>query len=161
MKKTLVILSLAAMVVMGVTFAYAQGPGFGPGFGRKGDCGGRGDCGGPCGNSTLSAEQKAELQQLRQKFFDETASLREGVRSKRLELRTLWADPKADPAAIQAKEKELRELTNQMRDKMVQFRLEARNHLTDEQLAQFGACGGGQGRGQGRGPGRGQGRGCF
>ena len=161
MKKTLVVLSLVAMVVLGVTFAYAQGPGFGSGFGRKGDCAGRGDCAGPCGGSTLSDEQKAEMQQLRQEFFNETAPLRETIRTKRLELRTLWANPKADSAAIQAMEKELRELTNQMKDKMVQFRLEARNHLTDEQLAQFGACGGGMGRGQGCGKGRGQGRGCF
>jgi Spy/CpxP family protein refolding chaperone len=149
MKKTWVALSLVAIVMMGVSLAYAQGPGFGRGFGK------RGDCAGPCGDSSLSAEQKGELQQLRKKFFDETASLRETIRSTRFELRTLWTDAKANPEAIQAKEKELRELQNQMKDKMVQFRLEARNHLTDEQLSQFGACGGGRG---GRGPGLG--RGC-
>ncbi len=93
MKKTLVAISLVALVVMGVTYAYAQGPGFGPGFGRKGDCAG------PCGESSLSAEQKGELQQLRQKFFEGTALLRETMRTKRLELRTLWTDPKAAPEA--------------------------------------------------------------
>ena len=155
MKKTLVVLSLAAIVVMGVTYVYAQGPGFGPGFGPRANCGGTGprqDCPGFKGDSTLTPAQKTELQHLRQKFFDETAPLRETIRSKRLELRSLWTDAKADPKLIQEKEKEVRELSNQMKDKMVQLRLDGRSTLTPEQLSQMGGF---------RSRGRGFGRGCF
>jgi Spy/CpxP family protein refolding chaperone len=56
-------------------------------------------------------------------------------------------------------EKELRELENQMRDKAVQMKLEARNILTPEQLADFGKFGG-PGSGRGPGMGHGKGRGC-
>ncbi len=151
MKKVVIVLALLAVGIFGVTYVYAVGPGFGPGFGR----GGRGDCPGFRGESSLTPEQKTQLDESRKKFFDETAALRDTMRSKRLELRPLWADPKADPKVIQEKEKELRELSNQMRDKMVQFKLGSRNSLTDEQIAEFGSCGG-MGRGFGRGMGRGR-----
>jgi Spy/CpxP family protein refolding chaperone len=149
MKKTLVVLSLAAIIVVGGTYVYAQGPGFGP----RANCAGVGprqDCPGFKGESALTPEQKTEFQQMREKFFNETAPLRETMRSKRLELRSLWTDPKADPKLIQEKETELRELSDQMKDKMVQLRLEARNTLTPEQLSQMGGCWG-RGRGMGRG----------
>ncbi len=71
----------------------------------------------------------------------------------RLELRSLWTDPKADNKAIADKEKQLRDLQNQMREKMVQLKLEARSILTPEQLSEFGP---GTGRGT-RGPGMGRG----
>jgi Spy/CpxP family protein refolding chaperone len=51
---------------------------------------------------------------------------------------------------IQEKEKELRDLSNQMRDKMVQHKLETRNSLTPEQISEFSSCWG-RGRGYGRG----------
>jgi Spy/CpxP family protein refolding chaperone len=74
--------------------------------------------------------------------------------TKRLELRSLWTDPKADPKAILDKENELGNLQNQMRDKVVQFKLEARKILTPEQLAEFGSHWGMRhGRGHGIGPG--------
>jgi Spy/CpxP family protein refolding chaperone len=148
MKKVVIVLALLAVGIFGVTYVYAVGPGFGPGFGR-------GDCPGFRGESSLTPEQKSQLDESRKKFFDETATLRDTMRSKRLELRSLWTDPTADPKVIQEKESELRELSNQMRDKMVEFKLESRNFLTDEQIAEFGSCGG-RGRGFGRGMGRGR-----
>jgi len=87
---------------------------------------------------------------LRQKFDNETAQLKGNILTKRLELRSLWANPKADPKAILEKEKELTSLQDKLRDKRVQFRLEARSLLTPEQIAQFGS-GWGMGRGFGRG----------
>jgi len=151
MKKLVIVLALLAVGIFGVTYVYAVGPGFGPGSGR-------GDCPGFQGGASLTPEQKSQLDETRKKFSDETAALRETMRSGRLELQSLWANPKADPAVIQAKEKELRELSNQMRDKMVQFKLESRNFLTDEQITEFGSCGG---RGRGFGRGMGMGRGCL
>jgi Spy/CpxP family protein refolding chaperone len=160
MKKMMVILTTVA-VVLGVAYAYAQGPGSGPGrgFGRCGDCGNYEK------SAPLTDAQRTQLQELRQKFFDETASLRESIHAKRQELRSLWTDPNAQPEAITMKEKELRSLQDQMRDVAVQQKLEARKILTPEQLSQ-GGWGRGQGfrGGEGRGYGRGRGPGggpCY
>lgn len=156
MKKMLVVL-MAVAVVLGVAYAYAQGPGFGPG--RCGDCGNYGK------SASLTEAQRTQLRELRQKFFDETAPLRESMQAKRQELHSLWSDPNADPNAIVAKEKELRVLRDQMQDVAVKERLEARKILTPEQLSQGGwgrgeGFRGGEGRmyGRGRGPGGGP---CF
>jgi Spy/CpxP family protein refolding chaperone len=141
MKKTIVVLGLVALMVLGVAYAYAQGPGFGPGH-RQGW--------GQEKWSSLTPEQQTKFQELRQKFNDETAQLRGTMLTKRLELQSLWTNPKADPKAILEKEKEFRSLQDQMRDKAVQLKLEARNVLTPEQLAQFGSAWG-MGPGLGRG----------
>jgi Spy/CpxP family protein refolding chaperone len=156
MRKLVVVLVLVAVVALGITYVYAQGPG----YGRTGKGHGRW--------SSLTPEQNTKFQELRQKFNDETAQLRGTLLTKRLELQSLWTDPKADSKAIQEKEKELRSLQDQMRDKALQFKLEGRKGLTPEQLAQFGpgsgkrhGLGGGgmMGPGYGRGLGYGMGRG--
>jgi Spy/CpxP family protein refolding chaperone len=100
--------------------------------------------------SNLTSEQKAKFQELRRKLDDEAAPLKGNMLTKRLELRSLWTDPKADPKTITDKEKELRDLQDQMRDRIVQFKLEARKILTPEQLAEFGSRWG-MGRVYGRG----------
>ena len=156
MKKTIVALGLVAVMIFGVAYAYAQGPGFGPkykGLSPEETC------------SSLTPEQKTKLQELRSKFNEETAQIRGAMVTKRLELQSLWTDPKADPKSILDKEKELQSIRDQMRDKGIQLKLEARKILTPEQLAQFGSgCGMGRGRmmaGRGRmmGAGRGMGLG--
>lgn len=141
MKKTLVVLGLVAAMVIGVTYAFAQGPGYGPGSGRMG----RGNWGYHKGLS-LTQDQRAKFQELRGKFIDETAQLRGAMLTKRIELRSLWTNPKSDSKAILDKSRELRNLGDQLNDKAVQMRLEARNILTPEQLSQIG-----QGWGMGRG----------
>src|SRR4030067_1363862 len=117
MKKTIVVLGLVAVLVLGVAYAYAQGPGFGPGH-RPG-----------WGHekwSSLTPEQQTKVQELRQKFNDETAQLRGTMLTKRLELQSLWTNPKSDSKAILEKEKEFRSLQNQLKDKAVQLKLAAR-----------------------------------
>ena len=146
MKKTLLVLSLATVLLLGVTYVYAQGPGFGPGHRGMASQ----ESWGPGKWSSLTPEQKTKFQELRQKFNEETAQLKGSILTKRLELQSLWSNPKADSKAILDKEKELRTLQNQMKDKVVQYRLEARKFLTPEQIAEFG-----QGRGMGLGFGRG------
>jgi Spy/CpxP family protein refolding chaperone len=160
MKKMMVVLTAVA-VVLGVAYAYAQGPGFGMGRGP----GGCGDCGNYGKSAPLTEAQRTQLQELRRKFFDETAPLRESMHAKRQELRSLWSDPNADANAIVAKEKELRDLRDQMQDAAVKERLEVRKILTPEQLSQGGwgrgegfRGGDGKGYGRGRGPGGGP---CF
>jgi Spy/CpxP family protein refolding chaperone len=158
MKKLLVVSSLLAVMLSGVTLAFANppGPGYGPGYGRMHYQ----EQGGPGKLSNLTPEQKAKFQELRRKFRAENAQLIGSLVTKRMELQSLWTDPKADPKAIMDKERELRDLQNQMRDKGVQSRLEAREFLTPEQISQFGQHRGmGQGGMMGRGGMMGQGRG--
>ncbi len=148
MKRTIVTLGLVAALLAGGTYAYSQGPGFGPGPGpgpHRGDGPhwGKGDFGKAL---NLTSEQKVRLRELRTKFKEENAQLIGAIVTKRIELQSLWSNPKAEAEAIQAKEKEMRTLQNEMKDKAVQMRLEARKVLTPEQIAQFG-----QGRGFGAG----------
>jgi Spy/CpxP family protein refolding chaperone len=105
---------------------------------------------GPAKDHPLTPEQKTKFQELRQRFSGENAKLTGAIVTKRLELRSLWTDPKVDSKAILDKERELRDLQNQMRDKAVQMRLEARKFLTPEQITNFGP-GGEMGPGFGRG----------
>ena len=152
MKKTLLALSLITVLIFGVTYVYAQNPGHGPG--RQGEHGQ--ESGDPGRFSNLTPEQKAKFQELRRKFNEETAQLRGALVTKRVELQSLWTNPNADPKAIVDKEKELRDLQNQMKDKAVQAKLEARKFLTPEQIQESGP---GMGRGFGRGHMMGHGRG--
>ena len=165
MKKTVIALSLTAAMLFG-THAYAQGPGFGPGPGGMESQEFRG----PGRRLNLTPEQEAKIQELRRNFRTENAQLIGSIVTKRLELQSLWTDPKAESKAIQDKERELRDLQNQMKDKRVQLRLEVRRLLTPEQLSRFGSswvagkgfCGGhrigaemGPWMGTGKGPGPG------
>ncbi len=137
MKRMIVVLGIVALMAIGATYVYAIGPGSGPGQ-RTGR--------GYTDWSPLTPEQQTKFQQLRQKFDDETAQLKGNILTKRLQLRSLWENPKADSKAILEREKELTSLQDKLRDKRVQFRLEARSLLTPEQIAQFGSS-----RGMGRG----------
>ena len=165
MKKTIITVGLAAVMFLGVTYAYSQSPGFGPGPGPGPQAGphsgkrshwGQGE---PGKALNLTPEQKAKMGELRTKFKEENAQLIGALVTKRIELQSLWSNPKAEAKAIQDKEKEMRDLQNQMQDKGVQMRLEARKILTPEQITQLG-----QGRRFGPGADRGFrggfGRGC-
>ena len=148
MKKTLLVLSLITVLILGVTYVYAKDPGDGPGRGPGwlGEhCRESGD---PGRFSNLTPEQKTKFQELRRKYVEETAQLRGALVTKRVELESLWTNPNADPKAIMDKEKELRDLQNQMKDKALQMKLEARKFLTPEQIQESGQ---GMGRGFGRG----------
>jgi Spy/CpxP family protein refolding chaperone len=149
MRKTIVLLGLVALMVLGVAYAYAQGPGSGPGY-RPGW--------GQEKWSSLTPEQQTKFQELRRKFREDNAKLFGAIVTKRLELQSLWTNPKADSNAILDKEKELRDLKNQLMDKAVQMRLETRKFLTPEQIQSWNP-GRGMGRGLMMGFGHGMGRG--
>jgi Spy/CpxP family protein refolding chaperone len=157
MKKVMIALGLVVVMLFGVSYVYAQEQGDPP---RHGWTHGEKSWGhGKRLNLTL--EQKARFKELRRKFIEENAQLIGGLVAKRLELRSLWTDPKADSKAILAKERELRDLQNRMRDKIVQYKLEARNSLTPEQIEKLGlmkGMGPGFGRGFMMGYGQGMGR---
>jgi Spy/CpxP family protein refolding chaperone len=135
MKKAIIIFGLVAMVLLGVTYVYARNQEFGPRYKAMPSQ----EFWGACKIPNLTPEQKAKFQELRRKFNDETAQLQGALLTKRLELRSLWVNPKADSKAIMDKERELRDLQNQLKDKAVQNMLEARKILTPEQLSEFGS----------------------
>ena len=128
MKKTIVLLGLVALMVLGVTYVYAQGPGMGPGHRGMHESWSHGK------DYPLTPEQKTKFEELRRKFREENAKLIGAIVTKKLELQSLWTDPKAESKAILDKEKELRDLKNQLKDKDVQMRLETRKFLTPEQI---------------------------
>jgi Spy/CpxP family protein refolding chaperone len=138
MKKGMIAIGLVMVMLWGVSYVYAQEQGDPPGHGwMHGE-----KSWGQGKRLNLTPEQKARFQELRRKFIVENAQLIGDLVAKRLELRSLWTDPKADSQAILAKERELRGLQNRMKDKIVQYRLEARNSLTPEQIEKLGSIGG-------------------
>lgn len=155
MKRRIVGLGLVALMVFAVAYAYAQGPGSGPGPGHQHQPGGGHETW-----SSLTPEQQTKFQELRRKFREDNAKVFGAIVTKRLELQSLWTDPKAESKAILDKEKELRDLQNQIKDKAVQMRLEARKFLTPEQIQNWKpGWGMGRGFGGGRMMGRGHGMG--
>ena len=145
MKRAMIALGLVMVMLFGVSYVYAQEqsdpPRHGWMHGEKSWGQGK--------RLNLTSEQKTKFQELRRKFIEENAQLIGDLVAKRLELRSLWTDPKADSKTILAKEKEFGELKNQMRDKIIQGILEARNSLTPEQIEKLGMM-----RGMGFGFGR-------
>ncbi len=117
MKKVLVVLSVVALLAVGVT-AFAHGPGWGrgymmgPGYGHMGQGygPGYGDCGGP--SACVGAGGALD-----QKFLDETADLRREMHQKRFEYMEAVRDPKTDEKTIAKLEKELGELQEKIHEK--------------------------------------------
>jgi Spy/CpxP family protein refolding chaperone len=128
------------------------------GFGSSG-CDGQGaGFGGPMGiaaNLNLSKEQTEKMWQIREKFHNDTQKIRYELFQKHIELKNLYADPKADEATLLAKQKELNALRQGMQDRMIQMRLEQRKILTPEQIKKLSETSYGPGfgkKGGGRGP---------
>lgn len=152
MKKIAIVGSVVVIMALVALPVMAKGPGGGQGRGQGQQA--AINCPGP-GFGNLTEEQATALQESRQKFFNETKDLREGIQLKRAELRALMLNKEAKEADILAKNKELRELTNQMSEKRILHRLELRKQFPELGLG----FGGGQGRGWHRGPGQGMGQG--
>ncbi|MGD0919915.1 MAG: periplasmic heavy metal sensor [Thermodesulfobacteriota bacterium] len=138
MKKPIIALGLVMVMLFGVSYVYAQEQGDPP---RHGWMHGEKSWGQEK-RLNLTQEQKVRFKKLCRKFMEENAQLIGGFVTKRLELKLLWTDPEADSQAIQTKEKELRDLQNQLRDKIVRYILEARNCLTPEQIEELGSMDG-------------------
>lgn len=142
MKKMHVGMLVVLFVALAAT-VFAFGPGSGPA--------GYGGAGGPgFMHLNLSKEQTDKIWQLKEKQRNETSAIRYELFQKKNELRSLYANPGADDAAILAKQKEVNALRTKLQDKMVQFRLDERKILTPEQLKQVNESGRGFGFG-GRG----------
>ena len=102
------------------------------------------------GMMNLTPEQAAKIFDLREKMYADTAGLRKQGFVMHAELAALWKAEKPDQNAIQAKQKELEALTDQMHEKMAAFLSEAKKVAPDFDM--------GMGMGMGPGPGKGMGK---
>jgi len=148
MKKWMTAIGVAAVMLFSLNYASAQTPGPGTGHGSMPYQGhGYGPGHGAMhhqegmspGKGFFTPEQKATFRELRRTFKMENAQLIGSLVAKRIELQALWTDPKADSKVIMDKEKEFRDLQSQMREKIVELRLEVRKSLTPEQITKLGA----------------------
>lgn len=116
-------LAAVALIFAGTYVVFARGPmgGFGKGL-----------------YADLSKEQTEKLWQIREKFRNETESLRKEMFQKRLELRKLYTDPNANEEQIRAKERELKSLRERLSEKMFDRKMEERRIFTPDQLKRMG-----------------------
>jgi len=140
-KHTLTVIGIMVAIVLVGGWTFAHGPKGGRGYGHQG-------YGYADPYSNLTSEQREKLQAQQQKFSEDTAELRRELSQKRLELRGLWIDPKADPKKIRAKQKELFELQRRLQEKALEHKLAIRELLPEEQIGQ-GPWGSGYGMGYG------------
>ena len=113
---------------------------------------GKGKGPGP-GMMNLTPDQAGKIFDLMEKMQAETAGLRKQLMVKHAELAALWEVEKPDQTAIQAKQKELNALRDQMQEKMTAIQFEIKK------IAPECDMGRGMGEGMGYGPGKGMGHG--
>jgi Spy/CpxP family protein refolding chaperone len=83
----------------------------------------------------FTPEQKAKMREIWKTFWADTHDLRYDMKVKRLELRKLFTDPKADNGVLLAKEKELNAMRLKLMDRKAEMKIEWRKVLTPEQIA--------------------------
>jgi len=83
------------------------------------------------GMMNLTPEQAGKIFDLNEKMYADTASLRRQMMVKHAELAALMKAEKPDQNAIQAKQKELKALGDQIEEKMTASRLEAKKIAPD------------------------------
>ena len=89
----------------------------------------------------LTPDQRTKLKEIWDNFRKETVFLRNDLKVKKLELRALWTVPQPEKDKIVTKQKEIIEISTQLKMKTIDTRLEARKVLTPEQAAQVGMWG--------------------
>jgi len=145
----LLVLALAlSLGVAGSVWAQPMGQGMGPGPGKM----------------NLTPDQAGKIFDLMEKMQNETADLRKQLMVKHAELAALWKAGGAEQNAIEAKQKELNALRDQMQEKTAVYRLEAKKIAPDFDMGMgvgmgMGMGPGGMGMGQGPG-GKGMGPGA-
>jgi len=127
MRRSIILLGIVGILFVDVTLGHSEGPAMRQGPMRM-----------PTRELPLTPDQEARYLGLRQRFNEETALLRGALLTKRLEVQFLWTNPKADPNEIMEKERELRDLQNEMGEKMLGHQLDVRKLLTSEQISLYG-----------------------
>jgi Spy/CpxP family protein refolding chaperone len=154
-------ISIAVLLALTLTLSLAASSWAGPGGGM----GGGKECG-MMGAMNLTPEQAGNFFDLKEKFRNDTAAMRKDMMVKHAELAALKNAEKPDQAAIDAKQKEVKALWDQMKEKRTAFLAEA-GKISPELAKGFdrgmgggkhhGGCpmvgpGGGMGPGAGPGP---------
>jgi Spy/CpxP family protein refolding chaperone len=85
----------------------------------------------------LSDQQLAKMKELKNRFHADTRDLRYNLEIKRVEMRKLFTDSKTDDETLLAKQKEIRDLRQQLSDKKDGMKLEWRKILTPAQIAKL------------------------
>ena len=161
MKRIIAIAGIIGLIGMMAVPVLAHGPrwgGTGHGMGKRG--GGPANCpnyggGYAAGTANITEEQRAELDTLHQKFYDETAQMRSDLWAKRGQMRTLMNTSTPDETQIMALQKEIHDLKGKIAEARIKYRLEARKINPDARLG-WGHGKGGYGRHmKGGGPGYG------
>lgn len=152
-------MGIVALVVAIAYSVFAWGPGWGKGPPMIGNWG-RGpgypwQHGGGYGN--LTQEQRTQLDNLYQKLFDETATLRNEIWTKSGELNSLLNTSNPDSEKAKALQKELNDLGAKIAEKRLDLDLAARKIVPEGGFAPGwgmgpGMVGPGIGRGYGPGP---------
>ena len=110
---------------------------------------------GPGMMMNVTPEQAEKLFDLKEKFHADTSALRKQMWIKRAEMAALWKAEKPDEKAIQAKQKEISAVKDQLQQKMITFRVEAKKIAPDFHFGMgkgMGMMGHGCGMGPGMGP---------
>ena len=135
-------ISLVAVLALSLTLGLAASS-----MARPGGMGG-----GKMGAMNLTPDQAGKFFDLKEKFHNDTASVRKQMMIKRAELGVLQKAEKPDQAAIDAKQKEVKALWEQMKEKRTAFQAEA-GKISPELAKGFGrGKHGGKGHGHGMGP---------
>jgi zinc resistance-associated protein len=157
MKKQIIIVAALIFAVVGMSgtaFSWNHGQGqgqhgqnHGQGYG-KGMCRGFDNAQGPWAD--LTDEQKTQLQDLHQKFIDDTATTRTTMTSKHAEMRILMQTSSPDKATLSQLISEIGDLKKIMMEKRMNLALEAKEIAPDVDFP--AGC---------RGFGKRGGRGCY
>ena len=139
--------------------AFSQGmAGGGRGMGQKGQMA-AGAGMNRAARLNLTTDQITKIKTLRNDFAKETLTLRTGMQTKSMEMRTLMIYPEKNQAKIISLQKDMSTLRLQLQEKSLQFRIKARKVLTPEQIAMLPAGGMRMGMGFSAGNNRGMGHG--
>jgi zinc resistance-associated protein len=124
MKKIVAIGGIIFLVAVIATYVLAHGPG------RWGDSHMKGDWGCSTGyysqTEKLTDEQRSQMDELYQKSYDETARLRNNIRTKSAELDMLLNSSEPDAGKARALQKEISELKAKLAQERINYDLEAR-----------------------------------
>ena len=136
-------ISLVAVLALSLTLGLAASSWARPGGGMGG---------GKMGAMNLTPDQAGKFFDLKEKFHNDTASVRKQMMVKRAELAVLQKAEKPDQVAITAKQAEIKALWGQMQEKRTAFQAEA-GKISPELAKGFGrGMRGGMGHGRGMGP---------
>lgn len=106
----------------------------------------------------LTEDQKTAIATLKEGFISESSPLRDEIRAKHQELRTLMQSDPVDKEAVYAKQEEISSIKDKLQKRCLSFQLSLSDLLTPEQRKSVGSgtcpMGQGGGPGMGHGPGK-------